>query len=447
MSGYGGRAVLVAGAGVSGAAAARALRERGAVVTVADAGAAAEVRADGFTVRDLTEAPADTDLVVVSPGWRPGTPLLVDAQRRGVEVIGEVELARRLGGPDGPPWLAVTGTNGKTTTVTMLEQVLRAAGHRVVAAGNIGLALVEAVTGPYDVLAVELSSFQLHWSPRVDLAAGALLNLSDDHLDWHGGPAAYAEAKTRVWTGGVAVGNLDDPATARLLDRAPGTRVGFSLRSPRVGELGVVEDLLVDRAFPDVSGEATALAELGDLALPGDHNVANALAALALARSYGVSAQACRDGLRATQPGEHRNALVGVVDGVAYVDDSKATNPHAALASLSAYAPVVWVAGGLLKGADVEPLVRAAVPRLRAAVLLGEDRVPFRDALARHAPDLPVVEVTATDTACMSEAVRAAATLAEPGDTVLLAPAAASFDRFADYAERGRLFADAVRSL
>ena len=444
---YEGRAVLVAGAGVTGAAVARALRERGSRVSLADGGAAELVRAEGFEVRDLTEVPDGTDLVVVSPGWRPDNALLLDAGRRGVDTIGEVELARRLAGPDGPAWLAVTGTNGKTTTVTMLEHVLRAAGHRTVAAGNIGLPLVEAVTGPYDVLAVELSSFQLHWSPDVPVVAGAVLNLADDHVDWHGSVGAYAEAKTRVWRTGVAVGNRDDPAVATLLAAAAGRQVGTTLQSPRPGELGVVEDLLVDRAFADVPGEATALAELGDLGLPGDHNVSNALAALALARAFGVPGHACRDGLRATPAGAHRNEVVATVAGVTYVDDSKATNPHAAGASLSAYDRVVWVAGGLLKGADVEPLVAAASGRLRAAVLLGADRAPFREALARHAPHLPVVEVTRTDTACMLEAVRAAASLAEPEDTVLLAPAAASFDCFADYAERGRLFADAVRGL
>jgi UDP-N-acetylmuramoylalanine--D-glutamate ligase len=331
----------------------------------------------------------------------------------------------------------------------MLESVLRAAGHRTVAAGNVGLPILDAVLAPepYDVLAVELSSFQLHWSTGVRPLAGALLNVADDHTDWHGSFQEYVLAKARVFDADVSIGNADDEVVRTLLNRARGRRVSFSLQSPRAGELGVVEDLLVDRAFPDVPGEATELGTLDDLTVPGDHNVANALAAAALARAYGVPAEAVRAGLRAFAPEPHRNALVATVDGVSWVDDSKATNPHAAAASLAAYAPVVWVAGGLLKGADVEDLVRRAAPRLRAAVLLGTDREALRVALARHAPDVPVVEVERLDTGAMQEVVAAARALAQPGDTVLLAPAAASMDCFRDYKERGDLFAQAVQGL
>jgi len=327
--------------------------------------------------------------------------------------------------------------------------VLRAAGHRAVAAGNVGLPVLEAVLAPepYDVLAVELSSFQLHWAPGLRPRAGALLNLADDHTDWHGSFQEYALAKARVLSAGVSIGNADDEVVRTLLNRAPGRRVTFTLQSPRAGELGVVEDLLVDRAFPDVPGEATELATFDDLTVPGAHNVANALAAAALARAFGVPALAVRDGLRSFAPEPHRNALVGTVDGVAWVDDSKATNPHAAAASLAAYAPVVWVAGGLLKGADVDDLVGRAAERLRAVVLLGTDRASIREALARHAPDVPVVEVARLDTGAMQEVVTAARALARPGDTVLLAPAAASMDCFRDYKERGDLFAQAVRGL
>jgi UDP-N-acetylmuramoylalanine--D-glutamate ligase len=289
---------------MSGAAAARALRSRGAEVTVVDADPirAGALRDEGFVVVDVTEPPPGTFEVVTSPGWRPSSPLLVAAQRARVPVIGEVELARRVGGPDGPAWLAVTGTNGKTTTTTMLEAVLRAAGHRTVSAGNTGLPLVEAVTGPYDVLAVELSSFQLHWSPEPRPHTAAVLNIADDHVDWHGSLVDYALTTSRVWDGATAVGNLDDPATAQLLGQAVGRTVGFTLRVPRPGEVGLVEDLLVDRAFPDVEGEATELATFADLMAAGPHNVANALAAAAVARSYGVPAHAVRDGLRGVVP-------------------------------------------------------------------------------------------------------------------------------------------------
>jgi len=446
---YDGLPVVVTGAGVSGTAVARVLRDLGARVTVLDARAEAleALAAQGFATAN--ELPAEVAQVVTSPGWRPSSPLLVQAAARDIEVLGEVELAWRLRGPGAAPWLAVTGTNGKTTTVRMLEAVLHAAGHRAVAAGNVGLPLLEAVLHPepYDVLAVELSSFQLHWSSTLAPYAGALLNVADDHTDWHGSFQAYALDKGRIFAGGTSIGNADDEVSRVLLNRAVGRRATFTLRVPRTGELGLVDHLLVDRAFSDIAGEATELASLADLAVPGAHNVSNALAAAALARSYGVPAESVRDGLRAFSPDPHRNALVRVHDDVSWVDDSKATNPHAAAASLAAYEPVVWIAGGLLKGADVEDLVRQAAPGLRAAVLLGTDRAALLDALRRHAPEVPVVQVGRLDTGAMSEIVIVAQQLAQPGDTVLLAPAAASMDCFRDYAERGELFAACVQAL
>ena len=449
---YDGLPVVVAGAGVSGAAAARVLRDRGARVTVVDASEqrAEPLRAEGFAVVSTDVPPSGTALVVTSPGWRPDAPLLVAAAASGIEVVGEVELAWRLRGDTGAPWLAVTGTNGKTTTVRMLAQVLTAAGLRTVAAGNVGLPLLDAVLADHDVLAVELSSFQLHWSSTLRPHTAVVLNVAPDHVDWHGSVDAYAADKGRIHAPGtVAVYNREDAASVRLAAVAD-VRAGFTLGSPGAGELGVVEDLLVDRAFPhlpsgDVAGEGTVLATLDDVTVPGAHNVANALAAAALARSYGVPATAVRDGLRAFAPEPHRNALVATVGGVAYVDDSKATNPHAAAASLAAYPSVVWIAGGLLKGADVDDLVRTAAPRLRAVVLLGTDRQAYVDALGRHAPDLPVAAVERLDTGAMSDAVARASALARPGDTVLLAPAAASMDCFRDYRERGELFAAAVQ--
>jgi UDP-N-acetylmuramoylalanine--D-glutamate ligase len=453
-SSYAGMPVVVAGAGVSGAAAARALAGRGARVTVVDASEerAEALRAQGFEVVATDAPPPGTALVVTSPGWRPDAPLLVASCAAGIEVVGEVELAWRLRGPGAAPWLAVTGTNGKTTTVRMLASVLAAAGLRTVAAGNVGLPLLDAVDVGLDVLAVELSSFQLHWSSTVRPHTAVVLNLAPDHVDWHGSLDAYAAAKGRIYAPGtVAVCYREDPESARL---AAGSerRVGFTLGAPRPDELGVVEDLLVDRAFSwagsgDVPGEATVLATTDDLAVPGAHNRANALAAAALARSYGVPSSAVRDGLRAFRPDPHRQALVATVDGVAWVDDSKATNPHAAAASLASHPSVVWIAGGLLKGAEVDDLVRTAAPGLRAVVLLGTDRAPFLEALRRHAPDLPVVAVDRLDTGAMSDAVARARALARPGDTVLLAPAAASMDCFRDYRQRGELFAAAVEAL
>jgi UDP-N-acetylmuramoylalanine--D-glutamate ligase len=387
--------------------------------------------------------------------------LLLAAAERGTPVWGDVELAWRLRRSDAP-WLGVTGTNGKTTTVQMLESVLRAAGYRAVACGNVGLPVLDAALAdpPYDVLAVEVSSFQLHWTRTVAFRAAAVLNLAPDHLDWHGSMPAYAAAKAAAWRGGAtAVFNADDPAVAALAAGAD-LAVGFTLAAPAPGQLGVHGTTLLDRAWcpaaqlrskalrgAEEAPEGDALAEVGDVRPAGAHNVANALAAAALARSVGVPAAAVRDGLRAFRPGGHRIAHVAAIRGVDYVDDSKATNPHAAGASLQSFDRVVWVAGGLAKGARFDDLVARAAPRLRGAVLLGRDRDLVAEALARHAPQIPVVEVTDTDTGAMDAVVRAAAALARPGDTVLLAPACASMDMFRDYAARGDAFADAVRRL
>ena len=462
-----GRTVLVAGLGVSGVAAARVLLAQGAAVLLTDAArpaAAAELSGLGAQWLGAVESlPGGVDLVVTSPGWRPDAPLLVDATARGVEVIGEPELAWRLRipGPDGvpAPWLAVTGTNGKTTTVTMLEAILTAAGHRAVAAGNVGRPLVEVVTArddagapAFDVLAVELSSFQLHWSSSLAPAAAAVLNIADDHTDWHGSFAAYRDAKARVLERSpVAVADAGDPVASAVVAAHP-RPVTVTLGEPAPGQLGVRAGALVDRAFADdPAGEL--LLDRADLPVPGPHNTVNALAAAALARAVGVPADAVARGLAGFRGGAHRNALVATVEGVDYVDDSKATNPHAAGASLAAYERVVWIAGGLLKGADVDPLVAAVAPRLAGVVLLGRDRAVVARSLARHAPSVPVVEVASGNDEAMdaettmSRVVAAAAALARPGDTVLLAPAAASMDVFRDYGHRGRAFADAVQAL
>ncbi len=449
MSGpYAGRSVLVAGAGVSGAAVARALLAMDATVLVADQRAGertAELERAGARFIGLpAEPPSGVDLVVVSPGWRPDDPLLTAAERAGLPVIGEVELAWRHRDP-AIPWLAVTGTNGKTTTTLMLESILRAAGRRTVAAGNVGVPLIEVSAGNYDVLAVELGSPQLHSAPSLHPLAGTVLNLAPDHLDWHGSFDAYAEAKRRVYAGDVAVLNVADEWSVRLAQGHP-RQVGFTLADPDPGQLGCADGVLLDRAFGDAAA-GVALATVADIGVPGPHNVANALAAAALARVYGVPPEAVAAGLRTFRPAPHRNALVSTVDGVDYVDDSKATNPHAASASLAAYERVVWIAGGLLKGVAVDDFVAAISRRLVAVVLLGADRARLAEALARHAPDVPVTEVTRTDNGAMDEVVAHAAGYAAAGDTVLLAPAAASWDMFTDYTARGRAFAAAVAGL
>ncbi|MDX3581464.1 UDP-N-acetylmuramoyl-L-alanine--D-glutamate ligase [Streptomyces europaeiscabiei] len=463
-----GKRVTVAGLGVSGIPAAKVLRGLGATVTVVNDGdderaraQAADLEALGITVRlgDGATLPEGTELVVTTPGWKPEKPLFAAAREAGLEIWGDVELAWRLRGPDAAPWLAVTGTNGKTTTVQMLASILTAAGLRTAAVGNIGVSLLDVVLGDeqYDVLAVELSSYQLHWAPSLRAHSAAVLNLAPDHLDWHGSMEAYAADKGRVYEGNrvACVYNVDatdKPSTEDLVREADveeGCRaVGFTLGTPGPSQLGVVDGILVDRAFVDNRQKnAQELAEVADVNPPAPHNIANALAAAALARAYGVPAKAVRDGLRAFTPDAHRIAHVADVDGVAYVDDSKATNTHAAQASLAAYESIVWVAGGLAKGATFDELVASAAGRLRGVVLIGADRALIREALARHAPEVPVVDLDRTDTGAMLAAVRSARTLARAGDTVLLAPACASMDMFVNYNKRGDAFAEAVREL
>ncbi|GGU36873.1 UDP-N-acetylmuramoylalanine--D-glutamate ligase [Streptomyces daghestanicus] len=460
-----GKHVTVAGLGVSGVPAAKVLHGLGARVTVVNDGAderaraqAAELEALGVTVRlgDADTLPEGTDLIVTAPGWKPTKPLFTAAAEAGVPVWGDVELAWRLRGENAAPWLAVTGTNGKTTTVRMLASILRAAGLRTAAVGNIGVSLLDAVTGEqeYDVLAVELSSYQLHWAPSLRAHSAAVLNLAPDHLDWHGSMDAYAADKGSVYEGNqvACVYNVADKATEDLVREADveeGCRaIGFTLGAPAPSQLGVVDGILVDRAFVENRQKnAQELAEVADVNPPAPHNIANALAAAALARAYGVPAAAVRDGLRAFTPDAHRIAHVADVDGVAYVDDSKATNTHAAEASLAAYGSVVWIAGGLAKGATFDELVAGAAGRLRGVVLIGADRALIAEALARHAPEVPVVDLDRTDTGAMLQAVQEARRLARPGDTVLLAPACASMDMFANYNQRGDAFAQAVREL
>ncbi len=463
---------VVAGFGVSGFAAADNLLHLGATVTALDEKPGEGERAEKAELLEVLGAhirlgagtteqlPDDADLLVVSPGWRPSAALVEQAVARGIPVWGEVELAWRLrdAGPSGSPapWLAVTGTNGKTATTEMLDQILRTAGLRSVAVGNVGLPIVEAVMDPtpYDVFAVELSSFQLHYTDSMAAESAAVLNVAEDHLDWHGSLDAYAADKGRIYerVERACVYNVADPTTERLVreaEVAEGARaIGFTLGTPSVGMVGVVEGILVDRAFIEQRYDSAAeLCTVAELASDAPHYVQNALAAAALARAHGVSQAAVREGLRSFRPGHHRIESVATVAGVTFVDDSKATNPHAAKSSLLAYDPVVWIAGGLAKGARFDDLVPAVKDRLRGAVLLGQDRHLIAEALARHAPDVPVVEVDTDQTglAVMRLAVDAAASLARAGDTVLLAPGCASMDQFADYAARGDAFAAAVK--
>lgn len=452
-----GRRVLVAGAGISGRALIEPLRRLGAKPILTDANTAAlgDVESLGVPVASVAElnvegALADIALVIASPGWRPSEPILASAVADGIPVWGDIEFSWRLDqarvyGPT-RDWLVITGTNGKTTTTNMTAKILEAAEVPAVACGNIGLPVVDALRQRNEVLAVELSSFQLHWAPSVRPLAGAVLNIAEDHLDWHGGMSGYVAAKARALGGRVAVIGLDDPIASGLARRKrPGRTVGFRLGVPADGELGVVDNKLLDRAFT----QAAILAEVKEISPPGPAGVLDALAAAALTRAYGVAPQSVRDGLVAHHVGPHRAATVAERGGAVFVDDSKATNPHAARTSIFAHDRVVWLAGGQLKGASVDDLVCDVVDRLRAVVLIGVDAPVIADALARHAPEVPVVTVASGDDSdvVMRQAVRTAAGLAHSGDAVLLAPAAASLDMFRDYGHRGTSFANAVDAL
>ncbi len=492
---WAGLRVVVTGIGVSGFAAADTLIELGARVVVVDAATTDKARAHADTLKivgaadvllgtDAVESVPAVDglkpeLIVTSPGWRPDQSLLAAAARAHIPVWGDVELAWRVrerSGRKTADWLTITGTNGKTTTVGLTASMLQSAGLKAIAVGNVGTPILDALRDPveYDVLAVELSSFQLHWSQSVSPVASVCLNVAEDHVDWHGSYASYLADKAKVYenTQKACIYNAEQIETERMVENADvveGCRaVGFTTLTPAVSMLGVVEGLLVDRAFiaerKDSAAELAAMTDLGPVA--PRHMVANALAAAALVRAYGVGTEAVRKGLQEYHPGSHRIQAVARHEGVLWVNDSKATNPHAAAASLAAFEDIVWIAGGLSKGVNYDGLIQDHGRRLKAVVLIGADTVDLQSALQRHAPDVPVIggpageteEVQTAGTAgagtgpvdgaeVMARAVASAAQVAGSGDTVLLAPAAASMDQFSSYAHRGDAFIEAVREL
>ena len=444
---------LILGAGVTGSAVARSVQARGGLVIIADDTARDAVKPESVELTNF-------DAVVISPGWRQDHPLVVKVLASTLQILNEVDLAWQIRSEVAPEqkWLALTGTNGKTTTVEMAAKILQTAGLKAVACGNVGDTVIEAVDrkDPYDYLILELSSFQLHWAKQAQFVAAAILNIADDHLDWHGTFNAYADAKFSILDRAeIAVLNADDGAVVQRANSFTGRKVFFSLETPAPGEIGVVEELLVDRAFVSDPMEAAMICELKDITPTVPHNVSNALAAAALARSVNVSHEHIQKALRDFKPGRHRIETVFESDSVAWVDDSKATNPHAASASLMSHLSVVWIAGGLAKGADMNSLVQRCKGRIKAAILIGTDRQLIADALLEHAPDIPriLVDVPADysragdSNSLMEAVVRHAAGLVAPGDTVLMAPACASMDQFISYADRGDRFAAAVRNV
>ncbi|GLY18577.1 UDP-N-acetylmuramoyl-L-alanine--D-glutamate ligase [Kineosporia rhizophila] len=465
--------VVVAGIGISGFACADALLERGAQVVIVDVDdtgnrrergtvlevLGADIRFGAEHVAALPEVGAE--LLVVSPGWTEENPVVRDALAAGIPVWSEAELAWRLRPARNPaPWLTITGTRGKATTATMLATMLSAAGKRATSTGQAGTSLLESVLHPeaYDVLAVQLSDFQLRWSSSLRPLASVCLNV---------GPADPAAGFGRIYenTEIACVYNLADPATEELVREADvieGARaIGFSGGVPAVSMLGLVEDVLCDRAF--VPQRSTSAAELGtteDVRTAGAgvlaaHNVLNALAAASLARAYGVAPSAVRDGLRHYYPLPHRLNLLARSGEIDWVDDSAATDAFAAAAGLSSFESVVWIAGGYGDvPVDLDAVVQKYAGRLRGVVLLpGEGTAALREALGRHAPDVPVSDSGVQETVGMPEiepvmrsAVERAAELARPGDTVLLSPVLPAPEG-EPFSARGQAFAAAVKDV
>jgi UDP-N-acetylmuramoylalanine--D-glutamate ligase len=441
-----GRHVVVAGGGRSGAAAAELLVTRGARVTLADAApsiaSADRLRALGVGVELGPHRPAlftGADLVVLSPGVPGDQEAVVAARTAGVPVIGEIELASR--------WLpgrviAITGTKGKSTTTTLAARMLQEAGRRVTAGGNLGTALSGQVadSAPDALHVVEVSSFQLEATETFHPWIAVLLNLSPDHLDRHGSFEAYAAAKQRIFTNQTAadwaVVNADDPAALALARAGRARRFDFALAAGLADGVTVQGRDIVRRD----GGRAAPLLPLEAVHLPGRHLLSDVLAATAVGCVAGVPPEAMRRAIETFHGLEHALERVAEVAGVRFVNDSKATNIASAARALDSFdGGIVAIMGGRFKGGnfeDLRPVVRA---RVRAIVAIGEAAPLIHAALG------DVTDVR--DAGSMDEAVHDAAALAAPGGVVLLAPACASFDMFADYAARGRAFKDAVRRL
>jgi len=450
--------VLVAGAGVTGLAVAQALVAKGAEVIFADEKV---LQVEGFTVLHPDNVSMEEfDALMVSPGWREDHILVSAARKSGVEILNEIDFAWSLKIEKAPTqkWLALTGTNGKTTTVEMVAHILSSAGIKVRACGNVGTTVIETITGDevFDYLILELSSFQLHWLNDAQFSAAAILNIADDHIDWHGSFDEYARAKVSILDKSTtAILNGDDSEVVGRTSHWLGRKIFYSLDTPGPGELGIVEELLVDRAFVADVQEAALIAELSEIVPTVPHHISNSLAAAGLASTVGVSREVIREALKSFKPGRHRIEEVAVVNGVKWINDSKATNPHAAAASILSNFSVIWIAGGLAKGAQMQPLIDRTWSRLKAAILIGEDRELIAQALRKSAPDLPLHFVDtpigyqkgSEGNLFMESIVRCAAEISTEGDVVLLAPACASMDQFNSYGDRGDRFAQAVKEV
>lgn len=440
-----GKKCLVVGAGVTGRAVEKALKKFGALPILFDE----RVQSNSGVVDQI---PDSIELAIISPGWRIDHPAILKLKQAGVEMISEVDFAWKIKEVLAPKqrWVGLTGTNGKTTTIKMIESIFKSAKVNGAACGNVGQTVIESVIReqPYDFLALELSSFQIQWSDLPQYEAVAILNIAEDHIDWHGSFNSYAGAKLKLLNHGKrSIVNKSDP---ELFKRVSNNSVTwFSLDTPLPGELGIVENLLVDRAFSPSTTQANEIAEIVDVTPTVPHNVLNALAAAAIALSVNISYSAIKEGLKNFSTDHHRMELVISKNEISWIDDSKATNPHAAIASLLSYFNVIWIAGGLAKGASMDELVQRTASRIKTVILIGKDRELIAQAFLRHSPKTEIIQVDLKSDGreLMLDVVKQAIKIAKAGDTVLLAPACASMDQFESYVDRGNSFSDAVKAL
>ncbi len=439
-----GKKCLVIGAGVTGKAVASALSGFQATAILFDENPKSH---EGV----VSKIPDGIDLAIVSPGWRMDHPVFEKLKKSGVEILSEIDFAWMVKQVVAPKqkWVGLTGTNGKTTTIKMVETIFKSANINGAACGNVGQTVIESVLNQkqFDFLALELSSFQIQWSQYPEYESVALLNIAEDHIDWHGSFDNYAKAKLKLINQSKkAIANKSDKELAtRIKDQSV---IWFSLDTPKPGELGLVENLLIDRAFSPTPAEANEISEIVDITPTVPHNVLNALAAAALCLSIGITYESIKAGLQNFSTDHHRMEVVLNKDEITWVDDSKATNPHAAIASLQSYFNVIWIAGGLAKGASMDELVIRTAERIKSVILIGQDREIIAQAFTKHAPTIELIRVDQISDAkqLMVEVVDKAKSIATAGDTVLLAPACASMDQFDSYVQRGQLFSQAVKA-
>ena len=436
---------ILFGAGVTGAPTLEFLKSKGATVISVDE----KVQDNGIKRTLDNKDLVGVSFAVVSPGWRVNHPLISLVRGAGIELISEIDLAWKVKEQICPNqrWIALTGTNGKTTTIQMLESMLVESGINAKACGNVGFTAIEAVVkSNADILALELSSFQLEWSNLAHFESAAILNIAEDHIDWHQSFENYLAAKLKISElADLVILNKDDQHLAKSGKNISKPITWISLQVPSKGEIGLVENIIVDRAF--IKGDAEALFELGDVTPSVGHNVSNAMAAAALARSVGAKPDAIAQGLRNFKLDHHRLEVVHKNSGITFINDSKATNPHAAIAALYSQMESIWIAGGLAKGAAMDELAQRCKSRIKAAILIGSDAPIIKAALLKQSPNLAIytTDLSLKGIDVMHSVMSIVKEIAVSGDVVLLAPACASMDQFKNYADRGESFTLAAR--